>query len=273
MATSNKKLSMNARGKGSKRSKLPENLASITTLTDENTIIHSNVNSLILEEVLNADTLDEQIQGIRKLILLLTSTEAEISCTPENSESFKRAADIVTMWFFKLPSNSCLKPVIASAINKAEESGDHGKKLFVSSFYAYVSNIISKAENYKAIEDDSKLINYSVLINAETLRNFLSCVTRCLENNCKVPISVLQTIRANVMRTFEKQFYAPLINYMTIQGYDHSIHERQLVIEVTSTVIRITFILELHLGFSTKCVGVRKVREIVHIKCLFTNIA
>jgi hypothetical protein len=220
---------------------LPENLILLNTLGSEN-ILDSNVKSLISDRIINACTLDEQIQGIRTLVSLVSS-ESEKNNKSENTESLKIAADILTFWFFKLPSNSCLKPVIASAINKLEETEGCLKQLFVSSFNDYVNNVICKALNYNADVCRGEDVPCKNVLSAESLFDFVCCVTRCFENNCKVAINTIKSNRINLVHTLESKFYTPVIKNMATQEKEGSIHD-QKSIEIIATVIRSTLSLQ-----------------------------
>ena len=156
MATKNLRISVKCQAKGARRFKLPEDLTSIIACSNKISLLNEKSQYLLEKNVISAKTLEEQIIGMRQLIMLIDTSKNEIDEIHEDTKDIRLLADIVTNWFFNLSSNSCLKPVIASAINKSEETGGMCSKIFSACFDNYINYIIDVIK----IPGDSNLCEY-----------------------------------------------------------------------------------------------------------------
>ena len=244
MVVSKLNMPSNHQAKGAKCSKLPEDLSVINNIVEEKGLISEDIKALIDDYVLNVATLDAQIHGIRRLMSLVSSSEDEKNVFKDEN-GVKGLADIVTFWFFKLPSSSCLKPVIASALNSYENIESDTYRIFFSSFTEYVINVMGDATKIpiNCVCSDSGILPSDILKN-QCFKNFTSCLNRCLENNCRLSISIIRGNSQNIVRELEKNCFTPLVNYMTDQEGKLDLFEDQEFVDVFSGAIRTTLSLQ-----------------------------
>ena len=195
-----------------KKSKSPEDLTQTNYLQDERLCLDKRAKFLIDDHVLNVCSLDEQILGLRKLVSLIYTNKHQNDTIPsEEEKTIANLSDIVAFWFFNLPSNSVLRPVIATTINKSEASKSNGDNNMTSSIGKYVDiaceNVIMIAGTWlKSAEEKNINITYN-----EHIHNFVSCITRCFENNCDATLSIVKRnqtklIESGVVHSGKKYF-------------------------------------------------------------------
>ena len=227
-----------------KKSKSPEDFTQINHLQDEKLCLDERAKCLINDHVLNVNNLDEQILGLRRLILLIyTNTHQNDTIHFEEEKTIANLSDIVAFWFFNLPSSSVLRPVIATAINKSEPSISNGENNMTSSIGKYVDiaseNVIMIAGKWVKSAEEKYFITYN-----EHIHNFVSCITRCFENNCEATLTIIKRNKSRIVDIFEEYFFSEFNQYVACDDSRWQQLGIDSVVKLISDTIRMSISLQ-----------------------------
>ena len=206
-------------------------------------------------------SLDEQILGLRKLVSLIYTNKDQNDTIPsEEEKTIANLSDIVAFWFFNLPSNSVLRPVIATTINKSEASKSNGDNNMTSSIDKYVDiaceNVIMIAATWLKFAEEK---NINITYN-EHIHNFVSCITRCFENNCDATLSIVKRNQSKIVDILEEYFFSEFYQYMACDDGRWQPFEVDRVVKVISETIRMSLSLQstckIALSNTNKCLSI-----------------
>ena len=254
-----------------KKSKSPEDFTQINHLQDEKLCLDERAKCLIDDHVLNVNNLDEQILGLRRLILLIyTNTHRNDTIHFEEEKTIANLSDIVAFWFFNLPSSSVLRPVIATAINKSEPSISNGENNMTSSIGKYVDiaseNVIMIAGKWvKSAEEKYFNITYN-----EHIHNFVSCITRCFENNCEATLTIIKRNKSRIVDILEEYFFSEFNQYVACDDSRWQQLGIDSVVKLISDTIRISISLQSTCKMALSSTFLETIKKIQ--KCIYSTV-
>ena len=232
-----------SKNKKSKGSKSPEDLTALLTSGYSTGPIKNSISGLLADHIIKTNTIDEQILGIRYLISIASRTnDGKDGNTPYDEETIEKLADLIIYLFFQLKSNSCLKSVIANSINKVDKSKS-GADILLISFCKYVENVIQTMKS-SITHCDSTLALPLEVMEGKTFEDFISCVSRSLENNCNVSALATKrniTIIADLIETI---CLIPISEHIESEMEKHKNNSGQQLLGLVSRVIRLTLSLQ-----------------------------
>ena len=230
--------------KKSKGSKLPEELTPLLCVAYEIGKLNEHTNTLVTENLLKANSLDQQIDGLRNLVLISSSSKSECDNSLYDKETIENLADVITYLFFQLKSNSCLKSVIANAINKVAKPGSTNDEIFVRSFNKYITDVIFNVLSSTTNKDGSRLVTNLAILQNKAIVDFTSCVMRSLENNCHV--SILATTRNvnRIVNVVENICLIPFPEYWKSEIKQVNSNDEENIPIILSKIIRLTLSLQ-----------------------------
>ena len=238
MATMNLRISSKPLAKGTKHKRVVECLPSLegNPYSTETGDTMKKVNALVNDNVMLAGTLDQQIIGMRNLVTrIYDNGDGNIKL---DMNACRALSNTIVFWFFRLPSNSCLKAVIASSINKIETTT---KQIFETAFNLYLVHLITNVKQFD-FEISSQLVT-SMKVSTH-LKALIFGAARCFENNCKTAQSALLQNKCDTIRILECQFLRSVCNYLTNADEAKGLVEDREELIIVSSAIRLVLSLQ-----------------------------
>ena len=232
-----------SKSKKSKNSKSPEELTTLITKGYSTGTLSDCTCSWVTNHILRTSTIDEQILGIRNLISIISEANDGNKTTLYDQETIQKLADVITFLFFQLKSSSCLKSVIANSINKASNSKNDENDWFALSFQKYIENVIETLKNSRTSADIT-LAQPFVIIQSELFENFISCVTRSLENNCYVAILATTRKMTEIVNLIENLCLIPIVQHEKNDLLKLQNDDKLNLLDFVSRIIRLTLSLQ-----------------------------
>ena len=224
--------------KKSKSSKKPEDLSTLINIGHWTGERYDQTKSLVENHILKANTLDEQIIGLRNLIMLIYSSQNETDNAIVDKNTIEGLIELMINLFFRLKSNTCLKSVIANAISKETKTEDCIDDIFMLSFSEYLRNLI---RNVQYSENDDHGVSK---LKSDAFEELISCVMKSLENNCQASILATKNNSAEIVTLIENICLIPISEQW--ENKIKAVQTNDDIIEITtiSKIIRLTLSLQ-----------------------------